>query len=178
VLSKLQEYEALNHYLRRSLKQRLVSESWFENRVIRYVLQQSSWVRELDETFQAADLDSVPNSGEIFGVLRGSAQDFDERLFDALAEVRLVAWARGQGYDQVEKLKVRAGHPTPDCRMERDGRICLAEVSHFQLRDYLVYLVADRLEGLGLKMDMLKQFGLSVDTTSKYLQKRDDIVRN
>jgi hypothetical protein len=114
VLSELQQYRALNHYLRRSIRQRLVSESWFENRVIRYILRQSSWVRELDETFQAADLDSVPNSGEIFGVLKGSAQDFDEKLFDAQAEVRLVAWARGQGlrwtpkFGQVAKRESRS----------------------------------------------------------------------
>jgi hypothetical protein len=178
VLSELQQYVALNHYLRGSLKQRLVSESWFENRVIRYVLQQSSWVTELDETFQAAHLDSVPNFGEIFDVRKGSAQDFDKRLFDALAEARLVAWARGQGYHQVQKLKVRAGHTTPDFRMERNGRICLAEARHFQPRDYLVYLVADRLEGLALETDALKQFSLSVEMGSKYAQKREDILKN
>jgi hypothetical protein len=62
--------------------------------------------------------------------------------------------------------------------MEGDGKICLAEARHFQPRDYLVYFVADRLEGLALKTDTLKQFGLLVEMESKYAQKRDDILKN
>lgn len=178
MLNELQQYKTLNRYLLRSLRQRVTSESWFENKVIRYVLQQSPWVKKLEATFQAADLDSVPNSGEIFGVLRGTAQDYDEKLFDALAEVRLVAWARGRGYQQVTKLEAGAGHTTPDFHMEKDGRVFLAEAKHFQVRDWLVYFVADRLEGLALKTGMLTHSGLSVEMASKYSQQRDNILAN
>lgn len=177
-MNELQNHKTLYRHMSLSLEQRLASASWFENRVIRYVLQQFSWIRELEVTFQAADLGSVLYSSEIFSVLKGSAQDIDERLFDALAEVRLLAWARGQGYSNIAKLQTNAGYPTPDFLMKRDDKVFMAEAKHFRARDYLVYFVADRLEGLALKTDTLKQFGLSVETGSKYAQKRDDILKD
>lgn len=62
--------------------------------------------------------------------------------------------------------------------MEGQGRVALAEAKHFRTRDYLVYFVAERLEGLALKMGRLTQFGLSISTTDKYDRYRKDILSN
>ena len=178
LLTELQRYEALNCYLRQSLMQRLASDSWFENRVIRYVLQRLSWVRDTEETFRVANLGSALNADEIFRVLSGSAQDFDERLFDALAEVRLIAWARNQGYSHIEKLQTGTGHPTPDFQMEKEGRVHLAEAKHFRVRDYLAYFIADRFEGLAFVTGKLTHFGLDVEISYEYQTRMYEIRKN
>ena len=161
-----------------SLEQRLTSKDWFENRIIRYILWKSPWVQRLETTFQAAYLNSVPNADEIFSVLDGRALDYDEQLFDALSEVRLARWARCQGYREIEKLRKAQKSSTPDFRMKRDAKIVLAEAKHFRVRDYLVYFVADRLEGLAFMTGGLTRFGLEVETGNDYNRQRDDLVSN
>lgn len=84
---------------------RLHSEHWYESRIIRYILRNSAWVDDLEVTFREAKLDSICNSKEILGVLQGTELDYDETLFDALAEVRLARWARSCGYQEIEKLQ-------------------------------------------------------------------------
>ena len=178
MLDQIQRYEMLNRYLSPSLKQRHSSKDWFENRIIRYILWESCWVQELETAFQAADVDSVPNAEEIFGVFDGTAPEYDEQLFDALAEVRLARWAKTQKYVKIEKLKRATNCPTPDFCMRREGKIVLAEAKHFRVRDYLVYFVAERLEGLALVTGGLTSFGLQVETGNDYNRQRNDLVSN
>lgn len=171
----------INKHLTPSLTIRLQSEHWYENRIIRYVFnvpRGSDWICDLESTFREAKLDSILNSEEIFGLLQGTGPDYDEKLFDALAEVRLVHWARSQGYDAIEKLKTAPSHRTPDFFMKGNAKNVIAEAKHFQVRDYLVYYVADRLEGLGLKTGKLAKFGLQVETGHKYDEKRNEVLQD
>jgi hypothetical protein len=174
--SKMQRFTLLNKYLASSLTNRARGTAWCENRVIRYILKDSPWISDLEGKFQEAQLDTVHNSDEIFTVLQGTEADYDEQLFDALAEVRLIAWARRQGYSSIEKLQANAGHRTPDFRMEGVGKVFLAEAKHFRLRDYLVYFIAERLEGLALKTGALREFNLQVETGGRYDQMSDSIL--
>jgi len=175
---KISQFPLLQQYLVPSLQSRLQTEHWFENRVVRYVLRDSSWVQDLENTFQESQFDSIDNSEEIFGIFQGTEQDYDEQLFDALAEVRLARWARCQGYREIEKLRRAQKSSTPDFRMKRDAKIVLAEAKHFRVRDYLVYFIADRLEGLGLMTGGLPRFGFLVDTGNDYNRQRDNLVSN
>jgi hypothetical protein len=168
----------LNRYLAPSLTKRLQGDSWYENRIIRYVLRDSIWLGDLENTFSEARLNAIPNSEDIFNVLQGTELDYDERLFDALAEVRLARWARIRGYQEIEKLKVEQSHRTPDFLMKRQGKVVLAEAKHFRTRDYLLYFVAEQLEGLALKTDGLTRFGLQVETGNKYDQERDAVLQD
>jgi len=180
-LSNIQPFPVITKHLTPSLTIRLQSEHWYENRIIRYVFnvpRGSDWICDLESTFREAKLDSVLNSEEIFGSLKGKDPDYDEKLFDALAEVRLVHWARSRGYEVIKKLKTDPSHPTPDFSMKRNAKNVIAEAKHFRVRDYLVYFVADRLEGLGLKTGRLANFGLMVETGDQYDVKRNEILRD
>jgi len=176
--SNIQPFPLINKYLTPSLTKRLQSKHWYENRTIRYVLRGSDWICDLENTFREAKLDSVLNSEEIFGSLKGKDPDYDEKLFDALAEVRLVHWARSRGYGVIKKLKTDLSHPSPDFSMKRNAKNVIAEAKHFRVRDYLVYFVADRLEGLGLKTGRLANFGLMVETGDQYDVKRNEVLQD
>ena len=99
--NKLLDYELLYRYLAPSLTKRLQGDEWYENRIIRYVLRDSTWLRDLENTFGEAQLDAIPNSEDIFNVLQRTELDYDEQLFDALAEVRLARWAHARGLRRV-----------------------------------------------------------------------------
>ena len=180
-LSSIQRFPLLAKYLAPSLTKRLKSEHWYENRIIRYVLRGSAWVDGLETTYREAKLDSVLNSEEIFAYLQGTEPDYDEKLFDALAEVRLVRWARSQRYEAIEKLMKDPSHPTPDFLMKGDAKTVIAEAKHFRVKDYLAYFVEDRLEGLTLKLALktgkLSNFGLEIKRGDKYEEERDAILK-
>ena len=69
-----------------------------------------------------ADITHVINSNEIFVNLHGNAFDYDMQLFDILAEIRLVKWARENGYNDIEKIE-RQAIRTPDFYIKKDGKM-------------------------------------------------------
>lgn len=174
--SKMQPFPLCNKYLASSLTNRARHREWYENRVIRYILKDSPWISRLEVTFQEAQLDTKHNSDGIFSVLQGTELNYDEQLFDAMAEVRLCRWATQNGFASIEKLLAQSNHPTPDFRMNTESKVALAEAKHFRVRDYLVDFIADRLEGLALKTGGLREFVLQVETGSRYAQMRNSIL--
>jgi hypothetical protein len=169
-------FPLLDRYLKPSLERRLQEDTWFENRVIRYILQGCDWVTGLEQEFEGADLDSISNSSDIFDVLRDTGYEYDQKLFDAIAEVRLVRWARFEGYQGIEKLAPGGNSRTPDFRMTKQGQVVLAEAKRFRERDYLPEFIVDRLQGLALTTGALSGFGLEVVATRHYVGGRNDSV--
>jgi hypothetical protein len=178
ISSKMRGFPLLEKHLLSSLTNRARRNDWYESRVIRSVLKNSSWISDLDATFQEAQLDTIHNSDEVFSVLLGTELDYDEQLFDALAEVRLCRWARQNGFASIKKLPTQSKQRTPDFLMKRTANVALAEAKHFRERDYLVYFVADRLEGLALKTGGLKEYGLRIEMGPIYAPMRDSILSN
>ncbi|MCI0897378.1 MAG: hypothetical protein J4O11_03685 [Chloroflexi bacterium] len=121
---------------------------------------------------------SVPGATGIFDVIAGKDPDYDEKLFDALAEVRLAAWARIEGYRDIEKLNAGGEFRTPEFSMTIGQKTVLAEAKHFRGRDYFVNYVADRLEGLALTTGKLTDFGLQVWTSDKYSKMLTELRSN
>jgi hypothetical protein len=166
LLNKIENFPLIKEYLTPSLKKRVQSDNWYDNRVIVYILRNAQWVNRLERTFSEAQLDTILNSEEIFGLLNGTEEDYDQQLFDAIAEVRLARWGISQGYSDIVKLK-RAKWPTPDFCMIGKGKTILAEARHFRPRDYVLDYVYDRLYGLALKTGYLAKFGLLVEAESR-----------
>ena len=129
----------------------------------------------MEDIFQQSQLDTVPNSSEIFSPLQGTELGYDEQLFDALVEVRLARWARLNGYSDIEKLLAKGGK-TPEFLMKKDGGVVLAEAKHYTARDSLPSLVGDRLEGLALKTGAQGAIDLWVTTTHKYQRERQSVL--
>lgn len=182
----IQQFPMLCKYLSPSLCERLERQDWYDNRLIRYVLEPAHWEwikRHWEQEFLSAQLDQVKNSEEIFGPLRGLADDYDEKLFDALAEVRLVRWARHDGFQCIEKITRDGPGRFPDFAMLKDTSEVLAEAKHFRERDFLPDFVNDRLQGLALKLFLegrvLRECGcLSAGTTIEYSRRRDECLQN
>ena len=174
---KIQRFTLISRYLGPSLANRVRDNHWYENRVIRYILKDSPWIGDvLEVTFQEAQLDRVPNSSEIFSALQGTEPDYDERLFDALAEVRLARWARLNGYSNIVKLRLVKSGRTPEFSMNLDGGVALAEAKHYRARDFLPSLVGERLEGLALRTGAQVAVDLWVNTTRKYEKERQCVT--
>ena len=174
-LQKVGRYPLIAKFLVPSLTTRLQSEHWYENRVLRYVLTDSPWIDRLESEFAEAQLPNINGSDEIFGDLSGTEADYDEQLFDAIAEVRLARWARAVGYYDIEKLHAAGKGRTPDFLMHGKRGIALAEAKHFRSRDFPADFICDRLEGLALVTGGLSDFGLLVDMGVGYGKKVTDL---
>lgn len=175
LLQKLSQYSLFSGSFGPSLRQRINTPDWFENRFIQAILRGTGWVEEHEELLARADIKGVKNWDSIFGHLDGSDPYYDLRVFDALAEVRLVIWARESGYTYIEKL-LADNQPMPDFLMRKGDEITLAEAKHFRARDFLPDFVEDRLKGLRFKTGYLTRFGISADTTDKYGRMRDFLL--
>ena len=158
-----------------SLRQRINTRHWFENRFIQAILRDTGWMEEHERILAEADIKKVKNSQAIFSDLHGDDLDYDLKVFDVLAEVRLIRWARENSYTNVEKL-IPSGPSTPDFLMTKGGEVSIAEAKHFRARDFLPDFVEDRLKGLVLVTRYLTRFGISADTTDKYGRIRDFLL--
>ncbi len=176
LLQKLNKCPLFSMYLGPSLSQRINESHWFENRFIQDILRDTDWIEKHERLLAEADIVGVKNSDEIFGDLNGGAPDYDLKIFDVLAEVRLIRWTKENGYTNIEKL-IPGGRPTPDYLMRKDAKITIAEAKHFRERDFLYEFVWDRLRGLILKTGYFTEFGVSVKTTDKYARERENLLR-
>ena len=73
---KIGAFPFLSRYLALSLRKRLETDDWYENRIIRYILKDSPWIGKLEVTFQEAQVATVHNLDEIFSVLQGTELDY------------------------------------------------------------------------------------------------------
>ena len=159
-----------------SLRQRVNTPHWFENRFLQAIYGGTDWIEEHEQFLQHTDIQEVKNADKIFSDLKGDDPDYDLKIFDVLAEVRLIRWARENGYIDIEKLIVD-GQSTPDFLMKKGQEGTIAEAKYFRPRDYLKDFVEDRLKGLVLKTTCLNQFGISLDTTDKYEEIHDFLLK-
>lgn len=173
---KLNQFPLLSQYLGPSLQERITRDDWFENRIIISLFRGGSLIQRLEKTFKEAELQTVDKCERIFCDLKGVDCDYDEKLFDVLTEVRLVRWARENGYQRIKKIPADYTEQTPDFFMERDGEITIAEAKNFRDREFLPAFFQDRLVGLAWKMNYSFKFGITVETTAEYDRLRDDIL--
>ena len=150
LLQKLNECPLFSTFLGPSLQQRISMPHWFENRFIQAIFRNTGWIEKHERLLVEADIGRVKNSDRIFDDLDGGDLDYDLKIFDVLAEVRLILWARENGYTDIEKL-IPGGKSTPDYLMRKNGKVTIAEAKHFRERDFLPEFVEDRLSGLVLK---------------------------
>ena len=176
LLQKLRQCPLFSGSFGPSLRQRINTPHWFENRFIQAILRDTGWMEKHERLLAEADIAKVKNSDKIFGDLDGGDLDYDLKIFDVLAEVRLIRWARENSYTNIEKL-IPGGKPTPDYLMRKDAKITIAEAKHFRERDFLPEFVEDRLKGLILKTGCSTEFGVFVDTTDKYARERENLLR-
>lgn len=175
LLQKLKQYPLVSDSFGPSLQQRIHTLDWFENRFIQAILRDTGWVEEHEKLLAKASIKEVKNWDSIFRYLDGSDPYYDLRVFDVLAEVRLILWARENGYMYIEKL-LPNNQPTPDFLMRKGEEMTLAEAKHFRARDFLPDFVEDRLRGLRFKIGCLTRFGIFADTTDKYERIRDFLL--
>ena len=173
---KLDDCPLFSRYLGPSLLQRIGRPDWFENRFIQSILRDTGWIQEHEELLVAAGIENIQNSLSIFSDLDGDDPDYDLKVFDALAEVRLLSWARENGYESIEKLRTGVDL-MPDYLMRKDASITIAEAKRFRDRDFLAEFVDDRLKGLALSTGCLAEFGLSVSSIDKYERERQNLLR-
>jgi len=176
LLEKLKPFPLFSRYLGPSLGQRITADSPFENRFIRSIYQHSDWIQRHESLLEKARIEEVKNSDDVFSNLKGNDRNYDLKIFDTLVEVRLICWATENGYADLEKL-IPQGPRWPDFRMRKDGEIIIAEAKHCRERDFPVDFVEDRLKGLLMEDNCLTEFGISVDTTAKYDNERESILR-
>ena len=176
LLQILNECPLFSNFLGPSLRQRINTPNWFENRFIQSILRDSDWIEKHKNLLAEADIWKVKNSGNIFSDLDGGDWDYDLKIFDVLAEVRLIRWARENGYTDIEKL-IPVDKSTPDYFMRKNAKVTIAEAKHFRERDFLPEFVEDRLKGLVLKTGCLTEFGIMVTTTEKYARERENLLR-
>jgi len=164
-------------YIVPSLQQRIKRDDWFENRFLRDCIRNMNWVEKHEALFKDAALNTVSNSDRIFSELNGDDKNYDSKFFDTLAEVRLLAWARTQGYDKIEKL-LPSSAPTPEFEMRREDKVTIAEAKHFQVRDYLPDFIYDRICGIYYSKGIYDSgFGIQIDSTERYIEQRDSILK-
>lgn len=159
-----------------SLQQRINKPNWFENRFIQDIIRDASWMKEHERLLTEAKIKEVKNWDKIFTQLNGDAPDYDLKIFDVLAEVRLIRWARENGYIDIEKLTA-GRQSTPDFLMKKEGEVTIAEAKHFRGIDYIPDFVEDRIKGLVWKTRYLTRFGISIETTDKYKQMREFLLK-
>jgi len=176
LLQKLERCPLFSSSFGTSLRQRINTPHWFENRFIQAIIRDSGWIEKHESLLREADIEIVENSDKIFSDLDGSDPDYDLKIFDVLAEVRLIRWARDNGYSSIKKL-IPGTQPTPDFLMRKGGILIVAEAKHFRERDFLPEFIEDRLKGLVLKTRYLNKFGIFVHTTNKYDQERVNLLR-
>jgi hypothetical protein len=175
LLQKLNQYPLFSGSFGPSLQQRINTPNWFENRFIQAILSDTGWVEKHEKLLAKANIKEVKNWGSIFNHLDGSDPYYDLRVFDVLAEVRLILWARENGYTYIEKL-LPNNQPTPDFLMRKGEEMNLAEAKHFRARDFLPDFVEDRLRGLRFQTGCLTRFGIFADTADKYGRIRDFLL--
>jgi len=176
LLQDINRYPIFSKYFGPSLQQRIDTPHWFENRFIRASLRSTGWIEKHEKLLRDAGIEEVGNSYKIFSELDGNDPDYDLKIFDVLAEVRLVNWAKTNSYTSIEKL-VPLGKPTPEFLMNQNGILTVAEAKHFRERDFLPEFIEDRLQGLVLCTGYLTQFGIFIHTTHKYDLERQDLLR-
>ncbi len=176
LLQDINRYPIFSKYFGPSLQQRIDTPHWFENRFIRASLRGTGWIEKHERLLRDAGIEEVSNSYKIFSELDGNDSDYDLKIFDVLAEVRLVNWAKKNGYTNIEKLVPR-GEPTPEFLLYQNGILTVAEAKHFRERDFLPEFIEDRLQGLVLSTGYLAQFGIFIHTTHKYDLERQDLLR-
>jgi len=174
---KLVQFPLFLRYLGPSLRERVNSADWFENRFIRDMYLDASFVSRYEDLLKKANIDTVKNSTNIFDTLKGNALDYDSELFDVFAEVRLICWARENNYTNIEKL-VPSSMQTPDLFMEKPEVKTIAEAKHFRTRDYLLDFVYDRVGGLLVKTGQYRKINLLIETTPKYRNCREALVKH
>jgi len=175
LVKKLEVCPLFKHYLGPSLQQRIDTSNWFENRFILAILRETGWMEKHEKLFTEAEITKVENSDEIFAQLDCNDSDYDWKIFDLLAEVRLVRWARQNGYTAIEKI-IPSIPQTPDFIMRKDAEIVLVEAKHLRERDFLPEFVRDRIKGLALITGYLTDLGIIVDTTDKYDNERTNLL--
>lgn len=176
LLQKLNECPRFSTFLGPSLQQRISMPHWFENRFIQAIFRNTGWIEKHERLLVEADIGRVKNSDRIFHDLHGGDLDYDLKIFDVLAEVRLIRWARENGYTDIEKL-IPGGKSTPDYLMRKNAKVTIAEAKHFRERDFLPEFVENRLKGLVLRTGCLTEFGVTVYTTDKYARERENLLR-
>lgn len=175
LIQKLIKCPLIFRYLGTSLLQRIETDHWFENRLIRSIVRNTGWTEEHEHLLAEADIERVRNSEQIFHVLGGNDPYYDLKLFDALAEVRLIRWARQNGYTNIEKL-VLGNEQTPDFLMKKGEKSIIAEAKRFRERDYIPEFLEDWLSGLVLTTGLLSRFGISLRVTEKYEGNRKELL--
>lgn len=176
LLQRINKCRLFSIYFGPSLRQRINTRHCFENRFIQAALRDTGWIEKHERLLKEVDIERVSNSYHIFHGLDGNDPDYDLKIFDVLAEVRLIRWARYNGYTSIEKL-IPNREPTPDFLMRKDEELTVAEAKHFRERDFLPEFVEDRLKGLVLETGYLTGFGIFVDTTDKYDRERDYLLK-
>jgi len=176
LLQILNQYPIFSNSFGPSLRQRINMPDWFENRFILAIFRGTGWIAEHENFLARADINGVKNWERIFGDLDGNSPDYDLKIFDVLAEVRLILWARENGYRYIEKL-LPQNQLTPDFMMRKGQEITLAEAKHFRARDFFPDFVEDRLKGLRFKTGYLTHFGVFADTTEAYERIRDFLLK-
>jgi len=176
LLHKLDQFPLFLQYLGPSMRERLDRADWFQHRIIRDIHLDSSFVDRYENLLKAARILEVENASRIFEALSGNNMDYDLELFDVFAEVRLICWARENGYINIEKLIAVSGQ-TPDFSMDKHKVKTIAEAKHFRARDYLLDFVYDRVGGLLVATGQYERINISIKTTSKYRDKRAELVR-
>ncbi len=171
---RLSRYPLFSDVFGHSLQIRISKPNWFENRFIQAILRDTDWIEEHERILAESNIKEVKNWEKIFSDVGGDDRDYDLKIFDVLAEVRLIHWAKENGYTDIEKL-IPSG-ATPDFIMKRDRETTIAEAKHFRARDFLPDFVEDRLRGLRFKTGYLTRFGISADTTDKYGRIRDFLL--
>lgn len=176
LLQRTNKCRLFSRYFGPSLRQRINTCHWFENRFIQAALRDTGWIEKHERLLKEADIEGVRNSYQIFNGLDGNDPDYDLKIFDVLAEVRLTRWARYNGYTSIEKL-IPNREPTPDFLMRKEEELTVAEAKHFRERDFLPEFLHDRLTGLLLKTGCLTGFGIFIDTTYRYDRERENFLR-
>jgi hypothetical protein len=176
LLQRINKCRLFSRYFGPSLRQRINTRHWFENRFIQAALRDTGWIEKHERLLKEVGIERVRNSCHIFHGLDGNDPDYDLKIFDVLAEVRLIRWARYDGYTSIEKL-IPNREPTPDFLMRKDEELTVAEAKHFRERDFLPEFLYDRLTGLLLKTGCLSKFGIFVNTTCRYDCERKNLLR-
>jgi len=173
--NKFDQCPLFSRYLGPSLSQKINTHYWFENRLIRSIVRNTGWVEEHEKLLAEAEINRVRNSDQIFDILSGNDPFYDLKLFDALAEVRLIRWARQNGYADIEKLST-SYEKMPDFLMKKGEESIIAEAKHFRERDYIPEFIEDWLSGLVMTTGLLSRFGISFRMTDKYRQIRKELL--
>jgi hypothetical protein len=146
-IKKIEAYPLLKQYLGPSLLERFRKNNSFRNRIIQSIFRGGHLVKNIEASFENADLRNVINSQSLFSDLQADSFDYDLQLFDLTSEVSLIVWARGNGFKSIKKIP-RGNNRTPDFILQNDGENVLAEVERLRARDYLVDFVYDSISAI------------------------------